>query len=618
MAALTSFFHVHSTDLTLTFAYSLRSTLFHLAIKFRAVISTAQQLLDMATILPTTGEDDGASSDQEVVNVYVQHGHDGERIPLGMVSGCSQASFKKLREQLSEQLDPSDLPQDPFNFVPGEGAMPVAIRQEGSIKVSAKNVTLRVKKRRKSVIEKLAVENFQAITDARNLPLKEISSMILHACFATLFPCALIQLVYQYIWQISLQAENGMVLLNARIKAILTVCAVATMYMGYVAFGYALVRQQAFQFPSFAWLVIGFFAHSSFGYITKSADEDMAWTQIVYFALIIVIPIIYAASLQHHAPRGVRLFMPALSVIFPGYAYFMLLIRTGITEIVKNAKADPERGLWILVVFPLVREFGYFVTRRACHALKVPNTDAKHLVLAFYLFPISWINRFLFTGMDTWSGLIVVVMSQSLIEIILRQTHVARDKWVYQYLRCKGKKAADAKFNNETYMTDHCRHLLLEHYGEYVSIVGAPLLIILYDKKRFFFDLGYFENQPIDVFMLFVSCLLQVCAEFTVDVLCVYVERIHGIDIMKEWRRKPREFTFICISFTLFGILVLMDSFTRLPCVVNRNGIGNITFCDVCYHNITYSVQRAYCDTWLNETNYGETVGFHNASSYGF
>jgi len=81
---------------------------------------------------------------------------------------------------------------------------------------------------------------------------------------------------------------------------------------------------------------------------------------------------------------------------------------------------------------------------------------------------------------------------------------------------------------------------------------------------------------------------------------------------MKEWRRKPREFTFICISFTLTGIGVLMDSFRRAPCV-NRN-VGNLTFCDECYHNITYSVQRAYCDNWYAARN-NNTPG-NNYSGY--
>ena len=84
----------------------------------------------MATVLPAPESDDGAlmrseaSSAYDVVDVYVQYGHEGKRVPLGSVSGCAQSSLKKLREQLHQQLDADDLPTDPFNFVLREAICP--------------------------------------------------------------------------------------------------------------------------------------------------------------------------------------------------------------------------------------------------------------------------------------------------------------------------------------------------------------------------------------------------------------------------------------------------------------------------------------------------------------
>ena len=64
---------------------------------------------------------------------------------------------------------------------------------------------------------------------------------------------------------------------------------------------------------------------------------------------------------------------------------------------------------------------------------------------------------------------------------------------------------------------------------------------------------------------------------------------------------------------TTLGLIVFALAFDRgkeLTCL-------NTDYFCMCYHNLTYSVHTAYCDAWLNETNYGETVGLYSASAYG-
>ena len=99
----------------------------------------------------------------------------------------------------------------------------------------------------------------------------------------------------------------------------------------------------------------------------------------------------------------------------------------------------------------------------------------------------AWINRFLLIKMNTWGGVFSVVTFQSIVEIVLRQlTWRAIDGFFC--VPCKKEKLS---LVSTTRLTRHSQMLLLEHYSEYVAIIGAPFITIMFYNSKMFYDFNY-------------------------------------------------------------------------------------------------------------------------------
>ena len=124
--------------------------------------------------------------------------------------------------------------------------------------------------------------------------------------------------------------------------------------------------------------------------------------------------------------------------------------------------------------------------------------------------------------------------------------------------------------------------------------MGASVLVILFDARRLYFDFGYDSyDQEINVPLLLTSTSLQLVCELGVDVLSLYVERMHGIDVVKAWNHRFQGF-FVCVWVgSTFAFSEFLGGFSRVP---------PECFCP-CPTNLTYIVHQEYCDAWWNTTN---------------
>ena len=146
-------------------------------------------------------------------------------------------------------------------------------------------------------------------------------------------------------------------------------------------------------------------------------------------------------------------------------------------------------------------------------------------------------TRFLLNKMDSFEGAASVVMGQAVMELVLRQTITERDRFTYMYILRHSKKEADARFGHPSYGRHRARVVLAEMVVEYGCIVLAPVLYLVFEPFRLFYNFGYTPGEPVAVDMLLGGFALQLAAEFVVDILCVRSEENAGIPVSLEWRR---------------------------------------------------------------------------------
>ena len=83
--------------------------------------------------------------------------------------------------------------------------------------------------------------------------------------------------------------------------------------------------------------------------------------------------------------------------------------------------------------------------------------------------------------------------------------------------------------------------LFLLSLQEYACIMMAPFLVLIYEPIRLMENFGYTPGQPVNVLELGLGALLQLVAEFGVDLLCIRVEEREEIHVLEAWRQTGDE-----------------------------------------------------------------------------
>ena len=256
---------------------------------------------------------------------------------------------------------------------------------------------------------------------------------------------------------------------------------------------------------------------------------------------------------------------------------------------------------------PAIREVGYFILRNAAQDLKGIQEEGDLALLVVFHVLMAWTNRFLITEMDTMAGAIALVLLQALMETAFRTSHDMRDRFVYCHVRRKGREATNARFNNAEYRRFLARQLMVEQYVEYHAIIGASIVVHLFSsrKVRLFYDLGYASyGGDVDTELLVISGVLQLACELVVDMLCVHVERVQGVDVAKAWTDRFRGFGIVVWLSSMFAFLWFLKGFERFPPVCPDN---SDSFCN-CTDQLTYVVHQDYCQSWWEGNNATLTI----------
>jgi len=508
----------------------------------------------------------------------------GSQAPLGIVAINPNATFKQLRRDLSNQVD--HVPEEAFQFV-RENGVPVSQRQEAMLSVGSGRIVLRsMKERKPSVIEQLAVENLKAIQDMSNLPYKAVGSMMGHAslmyvCSGLLFAVWVRYVLIEALGMYSI--DEGHFVRSEWVRWLANIVGGIITYAMPLAICWALFGRS---FKGVEWLGVGYIVSY---FVLNYPPLVFAWTILIELGSLMLFILLYARAVS---PKHSNFGRQAGKILLAYVIVMGLVAFSGITNKVKEAKQDWKKGLWILLGLPAFREFGYWIIRRSTQDLKGVQEEADYMLLVPFLVMFAWVGRFLLTGMNSYTGMVLTVVLQAFQEMILRQTHHVRDKFIYGVRHTKEQTIA--KFDNPQYKTFTAHVLMIEQYSEYIAILGASVVVILFYPFRLWFDLGYESYEAdLDLPLLLSSTALQVVCELCVDMLCLYVERIQGIDVTKEWNNRFKGY-FVCVWLcSTFAFIMFLAGFLREP---------PECFCH-CPSNLTYVVQINFCSQYWNATN---------------
>ena len=127
----------------------------------------------------------------------------------------------------------------------------------------------------------------------------------------------------------------------------------------------------AFKLRHLAW-IIGLFAFGLFqGYLIY-VGLLVTGTQKLFFYVLAgqsFLPRGYLISLKSK-PAAIHSSSPIMCIMLIWSVYLALFLFIDLAKSVKMAKADVERGMWILLFFPAFRETGYYLMRRMAHSVR--------------------------------------------------------------------------------------------------------------------------------------------------------------------------------------------------------------------------------------------------------
>ena len=168
-----------------------------------------------------------------------------------------------------------------------------------------------------------------------------------------------------------------------------------------------------------------------------------------------------------------------------------------------------------------------------------------------------------------------------------------RDRFVFVYLKRRSHKEADARFGSVAYGRHRARVVLGEMVSEYACIVLAPATVALYTPLRLLHNYGFTPGKAVNHVELMLGVLLQLAAEFVVDLLCVHVEERGGIPVLDSWRRSGwatrrrvylySMFAAVVIAYYLMGVTFVFrmppecQPFPCAQCVTDGSGGSHLS-----------------------------------------
>ena len=161
----------------------------------------------------------------------------------------------------------------------------------------------------------------------------------------------------------------------------------------------------------------------------------------------------------------------------------------------------------------------------------INNMSLKSLALRdkaddiYYGLPLVMFNsftlRFLQTSMSSYTAMITVSMLVSLQEVMTRFTVLLRHRLVSKYFLRLSDDEIRSKHHDPIFLRAHGRVTLTHMIVEYISILVAPLVLLLYRHATLVIRGGYNDiDGSLDVELLGWNVLLNLSLEIVTDAIC--------------------------------------------------------------------------------------------------
>eukprot|EP00515_Schizochytrium_aggregatum_P010150 CAMPEP_0202087138 /NCGR_PEP_ID=MMETSP0964-20121228/35377_1 /ASSEMBLY_ACC=CAM_ASM_000500 /TAXON_ID=4773 /ORGANISM="Schizochytrium aggregatum, Strain ATCC28209" /LENGTH=596 /DNA_ID=CAMNT_0048655077 /DNA_START=10 /DNA_END=1800 /DNA_ORIENTATION=+ len=149
----------------------------------------------------------------------------------------------------------------------------------------------------------------------------------------------------------------------------------------------------------------------------------------------------------------------------------------------------------------------------------------------------------------------------------------------------------------------HCMVLCGEMVSEYVAIIMTPVLMYLFRRYPLQVPFEWFSgvsnlfdySSDISISDLVKSALLQLAAEFFVDVTCSTFEAMRGLDIWAVWLGRPKHFLAILLYSAYFASCKLMSMVDQVDVFSNCKP-GNLCTCAGGNGLSPHGIRQSYCE----------------------
>ncbi len=238
-----------------------------------------------------------------------------------------------------------------------------------------------------------------------------------------------------------------------------------------------------------------------------------------------------------------------------------------------NFENNVLKGLIIVIIFPFIREIFYSIVRNCCLAIYCDHDSRERIALILLVFQVcaSLAARYLLTTIKDFQTMVISSIFLGIIEIVLRQTFLFRDRLVYAFFHTK--EETEWRFGNKTYKAYCGLVIVCDALSEIIAIVVSHIYITItisdpfwgYSRTRSFFgqDIAVFYS----ISYLTVSCLTQLVIEFFVDLLCLQIEHaLLDVPAIKSWYNIPKHFTWYLLYYTFLLSTIMSSSFNHRRC----------------------------------------------------
>jgi hypothetical protein len=210
---------------------------------------------------------------------------------------------------------------------------------------------------------------------------------------------------------------------------------------------------------------------------TETAKRNRRFRSMGNLVFIIGVTIGIRKITRGARPLLPRTFARTLGRFFLGmFVIFVPLVILRVVQQIFVLDSDLKKAAAALVLWPLVRETSAIAVRKASFELSGHNHSADQIFMMVIHGFGSLVTRFLVNNMQTLEGTISLIISQALLEIILRQTITIRDRFAYVHLLRHSSADADSRFGSAKYGRNRARVVIAEMVSARQRRVKKPSL----------------------------------------------------------------------------------------------------------------------------------------------